>query len=215
VARSKPLLIALLLGLVLAGVALADKPIIRLNAADQAAARAVVLKASDLGTAWKGGFKTPDLTSAPPCGGYHPKQSDLVTTGAAETEFQNSGTDIDSEAQIQQTAAMVKLDWKRTFTPQLLTCLRAAFKQSFGTKATVVSVDQVAFPRVGALTRAYRALIDVPSGGTKIRLLTDLVAFGGGRTELTLRVTTAARAGAAVHVLEIQLAHLMVGRAKA
>lgn len=214
-ARAQPLLIALVLGLVLAGVALADKPIIRFNAADQAAARAVVLRASDLGTAWKGGFKTPDLTSAPPCGSYHPKQSDLVTTGAAETDFQNGGTDIDSEAQVQQTAAMVKLDWKRTFTPQLLPCLRSAFKQSFGTKATVVSVDQVSFPQVGALTRAYRAVIDVPSDGTKIRVVTDLVAFGRRRTELTLRVTAAGRAGAAAHVLEIQLAHLMIGRARA
>ena len=201
-----------MLALVLAGAALADHPIIRFNAVDQAAARATVLKGPDLGTGWAGGFKKPDLSSAPPCANYHPKQSDLVTTGAAESAFQSGGVVVDSEAQIEQTAHMLKLDWQRTFTPGLLPCLRIAFKAQFGTKATVVSVQRTAFPQVAPYTAAIRALIDVPQGANKLRVITDLIVFGSHRTELTLTVTAAGRSPTAVHVLEVQLARLLVSR---
>ena len=54
-----------------AAVALADngnRQKIRFNAADQAAARAAVLRRSDLGSGadWKGGAKKPDLTKTDP-----------------------------------------------------------------------------------------------------------------------------------------------------
>ena len=73
-------------------VALADngnRQKIRFNAADQAAARAAVLRRSDLGSGadWKGGARKPDLTQTDPCPNYNPKQSDLVLTGIAETQF--------------------------------------------------------------------------------------------------------------------------------
>jgi hypothetical protein len=57
---------------------------IKFNAADQAAARAVVIRRADLGsTGWAGGPTKPDLSSGPTCANYHPKVSDLVLTGAA------------------------------------------------------------------------------------------------------------------------------------
>src|SRR5262245_6784630 len=67
-----------------------EKYQVRLNARDQAAARAVVLRRSDLGrssTAWVGGPQKPDLSPLPPCANFHPKVSDLVITGAAESRF--------------------------------------------------------------------------------------------------------------------------------
>ena len=73
------------LGLVFVQAAFAaDKQPIRFNAADQAAAKAVTLKAADLGPAWKGGARKPDLTSDDDCSF---KRSDLVLTGAAKSEF--------------------------------------------------------------------------------------------------------------------------------
>ena len=59
---------------------------IKLNAADQAAARAVVIRRADLGSSgWAGGPLKPDLSTGPTCPNYDPKVSDLVLTGAART----------------------------------------------------------------------------------------------------------------------------------
>ena len=59
---------------------------IKFNPADQAAARAVVIRRADLGSSgWVGGPTKPDLSSGPTCANYHPKVSDLVLTGAART----------------------------------------------------------------------------------------------------------------------------------
>ena len=68
--------------------ALGDSYTVRYKAADQAAARAVVPRRADLGTTaqWKGGPAKPDLSSLT-CPGYRPKQSDLIVTGAAASEW--------------------------------------------------------------------------------------------------------------------------------
>jgi hypothetical protein len=90
---------------------------IRLTSADNAAARHVVLREADFGgvTGWSGGAKKPDLSSSGPrCANFHPKYSDLVLTGIAESEFQNSGVYIDDEVQMLKTAPMVRLDWQRS-----------------------------------------------------------------------------------------------------
>ena len=77
------------LGLMFVQAALAaDKQPIRFNAADQAAAKAVTLKAADLGPGWKGGPKKPDLSQDDKC---VTKVSDLVITGAASSKFQGPG----------------------------------------------------------------------------------------------------------------------------
>src|SRR4051794_27543799 len=124
---------ALLGALILAVAALADKEQIHLTAADQAFARATVLKKADLGTigTWTGGSVKPDLSTALPCTSFQPKQSDLVLTGAAETKFKQPGIEFDSEAQVLREAQMVKLDWQRTvIAPGLLPCLRSVFAKS-------------------------------------------------------------------------------------
>jgi hypothetical protein len=93
-----------------------NKQQIRFNAADQSAARAVVLRKSDLGSAsdWKGGARKPDLSAAPSCPNYNPKQSDLVLTGIAETQFSQGTIVFDSEVQVLATPRMVRLDWQRS-----------------------------------------------------------------------------------------------------
>lgn len=87
-----------------------DREQIRFNPSDQAAAHAAVLRRGDLGPGWKGGPAKPDLSSGMSCPGYHPKQSDLVLTGAAETHFQHTSLDVRSVAQVLQTPTMVALD---------------------------------------------------------------------------------------------------------
>jgi hypothetical protein len=198
---------------------IADKEQIHLTNAGQAAARAAVLTKADLGTApgWTGGAKKPDLSSTPPCPGFKPKQSDLVVNGAAETVFKQPAIQFDSEAQVLQTAHMVKLDWQRTvIAPQILPCLRIAVAKSAGTSAHVTSIRRTAFPRVATFTSAIRILLDVkPSGSTTpVTVFVDVVLVGRGRTEITLTTTAPLLASTAVRAAEIRLARILAARVR-
>ncbi len=77
-----------LAGLAVIQAALAERYPVRYSVADQAAARAAVLKKSDLGaaTGWEGGATKPDLSDHA-CGGYEAKRSDLLLTGAAASTW--------------------------------------------------------------------------------------------------------------------------------
>jgi hypothetical protein len=198
---------------------IADKEQIHLTNAGQAAARAAVLTKADLGTApgWTGGAKKPDLSSTPPCPGFKPKQSDLVVNGAAETVFKQPAIQFDSEAQVLQTAHMVKLDWQRTvIAPQILPCLRIAVAKSAGTSAHVTSIRRTAFPRVATFTSAIRILLDVKTSGstTPVTVFVDVVLVGRGRTEITLTTTAPLLASTAVRAAEIRLARILAARVR-
>jgi len=189
---------------------------VHLVAADQAAARAAVLLRTDLGAGWTGGQKKPSLSSTPDCPGWHPKQSDLVLTGAAEADFTHAGLEVDSNAQVLRTARMVRLDWGRTaVAPQVMRCMRTELQKQTPSGAKVVSVKRIAFPRVSTYTAAYRLTIDVTSGTTTVPVWSDVILFGRGRTELELTVIAPAAASATLAAAEARLAHLMVARAKA
>ena len=111
-------LAALCLTALTAGAAFAadgGKEQIHFNAADQASARRAVTARADLGSgAWTGGLRKPDLSAAQTCANFHPKQSDLVLTGAAESEWNDNVLRLQTEAQILKTPAMVAADWRRT-----------------------------------------------------------------------------------------------------
>jgi hypothetical protein len=197
----------------------ADKEQIRLTNAGQAAARAAVLTKADLGTApgWTGGAKKPDLSSTPACPGFRPKQSDLVVNGAAETVFKQPAIQFDSEAQVLETAHMVKLDWQRTvLAPEVLPCLRSAAAKSAGTSAHVVSIRRIAFPRVATYTNAIRILLDVKTSAstTPVKVFVDLVLVGRSRTEITLTTTAPLLASVAVRAAEVRLARILAGRVR-
>jgi hypothetical protein len=192
---------------------------IRLNAADNAAARAIVLRQSDFGNmpGWSGGVKKPDLSSTgPTCANFHPKNSDLVLTGVAESEFQNAGVFVDSEAQVLRTAEMVKLDWQRSvLAPGLLSCLRSYLAKSAPANAKVHAIQRLAFPRVAQYTAAFRLAIDVKTAGTTLRMLLDFLLVGKGRTEVTLTTVAPYEARGAIKSAEVRLAHLLVSRIRA
>jgi hypothetical protein len=203
-----------------AGASVADKEQIHLTKAGQAAARAAVLTKADLGTApgWTGGAKKPDLSSTPPCPSFRPKQSDLVLNGAAETVFKQPAIQFDSEAQVLQTAHMVKLDWQRTVVaPQIIPCLRVAMAKSTGTSARVVSMHRTAFPHVATYTNAIRILLDVKSSAspTPVKVFVDVVLVGRGRTEITLTTTAPLLASTAVRAAEVRLARVLASRVRA
>lgn len=207
------------LTLALTGAASADKEKIKFTAAGQAAARAVVLKKVDFGsvTGWKGGMKKPDLSSSFKCASYHPKQSDLVLIGAVESDWTHtSGLSFDSEAQVLETAQMVKLDWQRTvMSPKVVPCLKQSFIKELGSKASLVSLHRISVPRISTHTAAFRIVMDVKSSGRTVRVMSDLIAFGAGRTEVTLTSVSPYAARDSVRSAEISAATVLATRIRA
>jgi hypothetical protein len=213
--------LALLAGLVTAvaaGAGRGERPKIRYNAADQAAAKATVVRRADLGTGvWKGGTTKPDLSPAPTCANYHPKQSDLVLTGAAETTW-TSGAQVylDSETQVLRSARMVLLDWQRTFkVPGALQCFRRVLGKALGSQAKLVLFKQVSFPHIARYAARFRLILDEKAGGRRLRYVGDVVVVGRNRSEITLTTIAPVAKQAAVAATSLRLAHALLGRARA
>jgi hypothetical protein len=199
-----------------AGAGSPDREQIHITKAGQAAAAAVVLRRSDLGTStagWTGGAKKPTLQSSFPCS-YHPKQSDLVLNGDAETSWNDGvGLEVNSEAQVLKTPKMVSLDWQRgVVDPRVMPCLQASLTKGLPHGEHLVSFKRMAFPSVATYTRAYRALVDVTSGGQTLRALADVILIGRGRTEVTLTTSTLAALAPTVRLTELRLARLLASR---
>jgi hypothetical protein len=194
-----------------------SKEQIHFTAADQAAARAAVVRLRDLGSSgWQGGRVKPDLTSGLSCPGYTPKQSDLVLTGAAETAWHRTGLAVRSVAQVLKTRAMVARDWARTVAdPRALACLRGAVTKGLTSSERLVSFKRLAFPRLATYATAYRALIDVSAQGAHARVLVDLVLVGHSRTELTLMLAAPASAGPSIAAADARLARGLLARVRA
>jgi hypothetical protein len=190
---------------------------IKFNPADQAAARAVVIRRADLGSSgWTGGPTKPDLSSGPTCPNYHPKVSDLVLTGAARTTFQNAGFAFDSQSNVLKTKRMVALDWRRSvLAPGAVTCLRHTIGKGLGSNAKVVSFGKLPFPQLATYAALFRGVIGVSSQGKTVRVLTDLVLVGRSRTELTLTIIGPVSAKSALSVAERRLARALIRRARA
>jgi hypothetical protein len=217
VRRAAVLAAAVSVALAAAATAAADRPTVRLTPAGQAAARAVILRRGDFGPApgWSGVSTKPDLASSFPCTTYHPKQSDLVVTGGAANKWKNGLLEVDNEVEVLRTAAMVRLDWQRTVAaPQVVPCLRASLAKDMGASAHLDSFGRIAFPQVATLSRAFRAVMSVTSGGTTIRVLVDVVVVGRGRTEINLTTIAPLASKAQVEATELRLARLLVARAK-
>ena len=211
--RQAALLAATVAALAFAGAALADQWQVHRTAAGNAAARAAVVTRADLGTAtgWTGGSKAPNLSSTPPCGTFEPKQSDLVVIGAAASAWTHQGLELQSQANVLQTAAMVRTAFQRSgLDPRATPCLRTTLLKELGSGAKLVRFGVASFPRLTSLQRAYRGVVTV--GG--VQVLVDVLAIGKGRTEIELTTVAPLAADAVVRIAERRLAEKLVSRAR-
>ena len=193
---------------------------IRFNAADQAAARAIVLQKIDFqGAGWEGGARQPDLSPPPTCPNYNPKQSDLVLTGAAETAFSQSALTFDSEVEVMKTARMVRLDWQRSMlSPGLLPCLLHTLTRSAPKGTTIASLAKLPFPHVGTSSSAFRLVTVARSAKNptvRERVVIDFVVIARGRVEIVLTTVAPYATRKAVKNAEVHLARVLASRAKA
>jgi len=190
---------------------------IKLNKRDQAAARAVVIRRTDLGSSgWQGGAVKPDLSSTPNCPNFHPKVSDLVVTGAAETAFHRSSLEFSNVAEVLKTRQMVRLDWRRSVVPRAaVPCLRRTLANGLPSGARIVSFARVPFPHVGTRWARFRGVIRIDLFGRTTRLVTDIVITFRSRTEITLNAAGPASAAGSIAAAEARLARVLVSRVRA
>jgi hypothetical protein len=191
---------------------------IRFTSADQAAARAAVLRRSDLPSAsnWTVIPTKPVLSTGPTCSYYHPRVSDLVLTGASKTAFESAsqGLGVASEAHVLQTARMVRLDWERTTTPAAVACLRNyLLKLAPAGSPAHLRFTRIAFPHFATYTAAFQMLADALVGAKRVPVTMQAVALSQGRTEITLITLGAAQAS--VPAVTVRLARILVARARA
>lgn len=191
----------------------------RFNHADQAAARAAVLRRGDFAptSGWRGGRQKVRFAGSP-CANFRPKRSDLVVTGAAASRFTHSGgVTFASEAEVMQTREMLERDWQRTVANRgFVRCLRIIFaKEAKNHRVRVVSLKQIRFPRLARYMAAFRLLVDVRVSRPRVRVISDLVLVGGNRTELTFTAAAPHASRAALFAAERRLLRRLLSRTKA
>ena len=206
---------ALVLALVAAQAVFAESPVTRFTAADQAAAKAVVLKAADLGAGWKGGAQKASVEGPPACAGWNPKQSDLVITGAAESEFSAPGAMVSSSVQVYKTTRMIELDWQRTvMAPEVTKCVSRDVAAGLSDGARVVSMKRMSFPKLATYSARYRLVLE-DTKAESLRVLIDVVLVGRGRTSVAITLSTPYANRGEADAAEVRLARLMLTRIKA
>jgi hypothetical protein len=203
-------------GLAAAALPATGGPQSRPNVRDQATARHAVVQLSDFvaGSGWSGGpLKTGDDPAATAKCRLSSSESDLVETGDASSSFKYRVpiVAVVSNATLYRTEQMARLSWQRA-RPQLAGYLRCIVSGSLPADARFVSVKPLGLPRIGAFGGAYRITFDVSSGGTTVRMVTDVAVFGSGRALLMLmQLSPAVSAGAAMDA-EVRLGSAMLGR---
>jgi hypothetical protein len=167
------------------------------TAADQARARSVLLKATDLpGSGWKG---EPDKSGDQRlrCASFNPDLSDLTETGDAEspTFTHSSGAITTSSANVYRTVAEANAAYDRVVRPGMLRCVTSVLQKSgSGTKVRVVSSGATAHPRRGDESRAFRIAVRLTTGGQTVPVVFDIVLVRKSRIDLAFM---AARVGGA------------------
>ena len=170
--------------LILVGAALAENYQYRFTKADQAVAARIVQHAVAKG--WTGGAVKPDLTPDPlRCPGFYaPRESDLVITGSKETDYTyNNGQELDTYADVFQTAAMMERDVRRgSDTAAFFRCLRAKAPSLLAPGSKIISLVQLTLPRVGTHSFAFRLVFE--NKGSQIVI--DSVNIARGRIEVEI-----------------------------
>jgi hypothetical protein len=189
----------------------------RYNAADQAQARGVRIRRSDLGSGdWRVERVADNDESIGQC--RNPDLSDLVLTGKAENpNFSRNGSLIGSEGEVWATERDAAKSWSRSLRFPFKKCLAAALKRGLGTDPrvtlTVLSSGPVRMEKIAARTFAYRLRLRIkgPSGTIQGRL--SIYAFSEGRVDGSLMVISfGAPLQPIAPALESRLARLVASR---
>ncbi len=192
--------------LVVTGSALAGRgdPKERITSADQARARAMLLRPADMA-----GF-TASPSGAEPATPYCKAldESDLTLTGDAESPDFAAGTVlVSSLSHVYATRAQSDASWRRGTSPAGETCARDVLRKELARGgAQLVSYARVSLPRLAERSVAYRAVLT----GNGVRAFVEVVYMKQGRAQAAVLL------GSALipfdRVAEVRLARLVAGR---
>jgi hypothetical protein len=186
--RALSLVLLVALALCVARAALARDPRaeqVRLNHADVALAKRVVVKPGDLGAGW---------TKKPlPAGGDETIQcpelkadfSKFTITGKARSAFAAGATQVVSSVEVYKSRADAVGDFRAGAKPQFVACLRRDIENELGSSGLpirITSARVVSAPRVGENRVAYRVVARVDTGAAPANIYADVVAFQRGRS---------------------------------
>jgi hypothetical protein len=172
-----------LVTLVLVGAALAGHgdPRERFTAADQARAKAMVLRPGDLNAAY-----VAHPASSGGSGFYCAAldESDLTLTGRSNSpSFTATGEYISSTASVYATRSDSNASWTRGTSPAGEKCVRAGLRAALqGGVVRLVSFKRVAFPKRGTRSVAYRAVATFQG----VRVFIDFVAMQVVRAQISV-----------------------------
>jgi hypothetical protein len=202
--------IALVLLLASAGSAAADHldPQNRIRAADQARAKAMLVRASDLP-----GFQRQASSSADAhltCPGLN--ESDLTVTGDAEApSWSLSVVFVTSSSTVYTSRGDAATSWRRGTSAAGQRCLRDELGREFARQgARIASLRRQSFPALAEQSAAYRLTLDVIAQGQMVHAFVDFVVLRQARAVSGLVV------GSALvqpdRALEVQLARTLAAR---
>jgi hypothetical protein len=172
-----------------AALASGGEPQKRLTKADQAKARAIVLRRADFPTGWVGKPNTTTSQDTPRCSTYNPDQSDLIETGDVDSpDFTRAdGSFVSSSIGIFKTQKMARTGYARVARPQLASCFGELFKKGAAPASVqVLHVGPIPFRRLGDRSNAYRLTANVTLQGTTIPVAIDIVTFNRGRVDAAM-----------------------------
>lgn len=197
----------LLVSLLSAGTALAARgdPEKKITPADQARARAMLLRKSDFGPVFRAS-KAVDTESDFYCPALD--ESDLTLTGEAQSQTFAGGVEAyTSASQVYETKADSSASWGRGTSAAGEQCARREFSRLLARQATrLESFGRVPFPRLAEKSVAYRLVIS--SQG--IRAFLDVVALKQGRAQVSVLLTSGLTPVPKTE--QVRLARLVAGR---
>ena len=203
--------VALVLTLVVSGAALAARgdPQKRINPADQARARSMLVRKSDLGPAFRAQRASGGDTQLN-CPALD--ESDLTLTGlAASPDFSAGLAFVSSEAQVYESAGDAALAWQRDTSAAGIACLKDTLRREFAKQGLeLVGLRKLAFPRVSQKTAAYRIELSGQAQGIQVRVVLDAILLLRSRAEVLLAIGTAVVVPS--RATEVQLARTVAAR---
>lgn len=195
VMRRLALICALVLLTASAALAANGEPQRRLTSADQARAKSMLLRASDLTAGFRSERRS-EGDDGPACAALD--ESDLTVTGDADSaDFTRQGAGyvtVGSSAQVYRTLADAGASWRRGTSPGGLRCVGDFFRRmakADGSTLRFVSVRRLGIPRIAPLTARYQVVFTAKAEGRSVPIYFEVVVLQRGRAQASLMLGSA------------------------
>ena len=185
----RPLACVVVLALLGAGAALGGPPQERITAADQARARAMLLRKSDVGLGFRASPPGPEGDTS--CKALD--ESDLTVTGEARSpNFVSGLVTVASNTDVYESVADANASWKRGTSAGGLKCLRDTVRREYAKRGLrLLALRKTSFPAVAPKTVAFHVAFSGQAQGLEIRAYVDLVALQQSRAQTSLAFASA------------------------